>query len=856
VRSRSIRPAVAAMAIATAVLLGVVAANSVGWIGRTFPGFLVMRNRVVASVTLRDWLPIDAAVVFQHQVVAVGGMPTSTSDAVYGYVQRQPPGTALRYTLRTPEGALETVEVPSRRFSGWDYARLFAAYLLTGVTFLASGLLVFLLLPSSAGARGLLSCGLAIGIFAITGVDLYGPHWFFRLHVAAEAMSAAALLHLAVVFPVDRVRERRGLLLLLYAPFVLLALVYQAALSVPSWYTTVHLVAVGAQGLAALATVAAVVLAFVTSGSPLVRRRIGVVVLGTLGGFLIPGLLSVGSGLVGGSVPVNFAALTVFLFPLSLAYAVLKRDLFEIDTVLRHAVGYILVAAGMGAVYVVAILLAGTLLPSRELVANAPVVLALLNLVLLFLVVPIRARTQRAIDRLFFRQTYDAHGALSDLGRALAAVQGLDGVASATRRTLSETLCPVGVALLLDDGGGCLRRQGDAGDGPVEIRLPAGLADRAAAGEILARYEWDDGSGREMPAVWSALDADLIVPIHDARGLAGILALGRRRSGRIYTAEDVGFLRTLANQVALGIEDVRLLEKLEHKQASLIRADRLATLGRLASGLAHEMGSPLGAIMNALRVLVELGREYESSIDEPTVLPEDHRQIASEIVTTALKGTEWAEKASAFLKRINMHAREPHSGAGQHFAIGTVVAETRALLAHRLRKASCRLDLEEELAGLTLRGDPALLGQVLANLVGNAIDAYEDRASADGASADRRLLIQVRREGRAILLSVRDWAGGMPEDVFTRIFDELYTTKDPGRGTGLGLWISRNLIEQGFAGTLVAETVHGVGTCFVATFPLPEDDAASAPPAASSDVPAPAAPADRSEGAPGTARAA
>ena len=101
---------------------------------------------------------------------------------------------------------------------------------------------------------------------------------------------------------------------------------------------------------------------------------------------------------------------------------------------------------------------------------------------------------------------------------------------------------------------------------------------------------------------------------------------------------------------------------------------------------------------------------------------------------------------------------------------------------------------------------------MLANLIGNALDAYEE-----ANRPDRRLVIETHRDGRAVTLSVRDWAGGVPDAVLPHIFDELYTTKQIGRGTGLGLWISRNLIEQNFGGTLTVETAPNVGSRFVVT---------------------------------------
>src|SRR5262249_29664090 len=149
----------------------------------------------------------------------------------------------------------------------------------------------------------------------------------------------------------------------------------------------------------------------------------------------------------------------------------------------------------------------------------------------------------------------------------------------------------------------------------------------------------------------------------------------------------------------------------------------------------------------------------------------------------------------AFISKVKMHGREPSSAVVERFYIADVARESQELLAHRLRASGCQIEVREEPSGLTLVGDPARLGQVLINLIGNSIDAYEDQGGAGGP-----IEVLIDGNGAAIKLVVRDSAGGIPPDVLPHIFDELFTTKEAGRGTGLGLWIARNLIEQSFMG--------------------------------------------------------
>src|SRR4029450_1491586 len=137
------------------------------------------------------------------------------------------------------------------------------------------------------------------------------------------------------------------------------------------------------------------------SRSALLRRRISVVALGTLAAFLVPAVMTAGSAVFGGTVPINAAAFTAFLFPLSLGYAIVQRDLFEIDVMLRRAATYAIVVVVIAASYFATLSLLAFVLP--RVIVQSPVMLASMNLALLFLISPLKARVQHAVDRIFFR---------------------------------------------------------------------------------------------------------------------------------------------------------------------------------------------------------------------------------------------------------------------------------------------------------------------------------------------------------------------------------------------------------------------------------------------------------------------
>src|SRR5206468_3009213 len=329
-----------------------------------------------------------------------------------------------------------------------------------------------------------------------------------RLHLLGESFLAPAFFHLALVFPTERLpRYRRRVLLGLYGAFALLAAAYEAVLGSPSAYTAVHLLATATHGLGALTIIAVVVYGLVTSPSALVRRRVSVVALGTLAAFLTPAVLMAASAFYGGKVPLNAGAFTAFLFPVSLAYAIVKQDLFEIDVMLRRATTYAAVVVVIGSLYLALLSADAYFLPIPSPVAQSPLALAILNLALLFLIAPVRARVQDGVDRLFFRKAYDAEQALSELSHALVSVH--------------------------------------------------------------------------------TLGAELLVPIRRGRAPMGALALGRKGSGRPYTMHDAAFLRAAASQIALAMTNAGAFARLESLNASLEQQvqERTASLAKANTDL-------------------------------------------------------------------------------------------------------------------------------------------------------------------------------------------------------------------------------------------------------------------------------
>jgi signal transduction histidine kinase len=235
----------------------------------------------------------------------------------------------------------------------------------------------------------------------------------------------------------------------------------------------------------------------------------------------------------------------------------------------------------------------------------------------------------------------------------------------------------------------------------------------------------------------------------------------------------------------------------------------MAALGRLTAGIAHEMNTPLGASLNSLLSLDELIREYEASIGDHDVTPDDHREIAAEMRETVRSTHQWVEKASAHIRSLKLHTRDLQQGQERTFSVVQTIEDTVMLLSHRIRMSDCQLTIACMATEPTLYGDPGKLGQVLTNLINNAIDAHKDASKSTG-----EIHILVSEEDGNLEIRVRDQGCGIPAENLDKIFDELFSTKAVGEGTGLGLPISRDIVSRFFGGMLRVESKVGQGSTF------------------------------------------
>jgi GAF domain-containing protein len=308
-----------------------------------------------------------------------------------------------------------------------------------------------------------------------------------------------------------------------------------------------------------------------------------------------------------------------------------------------------------------------------------------------------------------------------------------------------------------------------------------------------------------------------------------------RNTVRPFSDKQIELATTFADQAAIAIENVRLFESVEARtrelaksledlrttQDRLVQTQKLASLGQLTAGIAHEIKNPLNFVNNFSGISAELIIELQEALAD-VKLNEKRRAEITELMDT-LRGNldkivQHGKRADAIVKNMLLHSRE---GSGEHRVvdINALVEESLNLAYHgkRAEKQGFNITLERSFDPSAGEADvfPQDITRVLLNLIANGFYAATKRkAEVDSGSYEPTLATSTRSLGDRVEIRVRDNGSGIPPGVKEKIFNPFFTTKPAGEGTGLGLSISHDIIVKQHGGSIEVETEPGEYTEF------------------------------------------
>lgn len=258
-------------------------------------------------------------------------------------------------------------------------------------------------------------------------------------------------------------------------------------------------------------------------------------------------------------------------------------------------------------------------------------------------------------------------------------------------------------------------------------------------------------------------------------------------------------------------EHKKNIEAIKEQQAILLEQERLASLGQLIGGIAHNLKTPIMSISGAIEALKDLTYEYRDSIDDRSVTEQDHKEIAKDMLGWLEKMRPYCAYMSDVISAVKGQAVQMSASGTDKFTVDEVVKRVDLLLKHELKRHHCVLKIDLCIDKSTeIKGEVNNLVQVFDNIIINAMHSYE------GKNGVIELLIV--RSGDNVEFTFKDFGKGIPKKVADRLFKEMVTTKGK-KGTGLGLYMSYATIKGRFSGNISFTTKEDCGTTFFISIP-------------------------------------
>jgi signal transduction histidine kinase len=435
-------------------------------------------------------------------------------------------------------------------------------------------------------------------------------------------------------------------------------------------------------------------------------------------------------------------------------------------------------------------------------------IILVLFVVATFIFPKLKPGAEKTIEQILFKGKYDYKKTLNELGRAMISILDKDTLLVKIINTTTEAMGVERASiLLLDEEKGSYYIQSSKGLGEVneggfclakDDPLITWLREK---GEIIVKEELERDLERlNIPVVVTVIkrlnemESEVCIPLITRQKLIGLCNIGKKMNGDMFSHEDLALLETLGNQAAVAIENARLYEDLKKSEAQMRRADKLAALGTLTAGLAHEIRNPLVAIKTFTHLLPERFDDAEFR---------DH----------FLKVTSGeVDRISSLVNELLEFARPSEPNLRQEY-INDVGEKIILLVDNEARKKNIKIDRKCDKDIPLIMIDKEQIKQVLFNLFLNAIEA----TSENGIIAFETRLIHKNNYRDYVQIEIRDTGEGIPTDDIEHIFNPFFTTKP--QGSGLGLSISHKIVEE-HMGYIEVESKVGQGSTFFVNLPL------------------------------------
>ena len=505
--------------------------------------------------------------------------------------------------------------------------------------------------------------------------------------------------------------------------------------------------------------------------------------------------------------PFGYIFATMFLT--IIAYGIVRRQLMGIEVIIKKTLVFAGLLASVFAILVLPMLLIQEYIFRGASEGGKLVGLALSGVIIILSLRRIENFLTNITDKYLFQKKYDYRELLRTFTSEVLTVVNLDKLVNLTVDKLTDVVKVSSSAVLLLDEE---KQQFDViasrnvRDSKVTLLRPDGIVTfleqthgYLLKKELIERKVYIPASIQE---IIDKLNAELIIPmaLHDE--VIGMLSLGKKKSDEDYTQDDLDILLPLARTLAIAISNAKLFDELGKTQAEAAQKEKMAVIGTLSAGINHEICNPLGIARGQCEAFLLNIKDglYNNKSDQELL------DKAKDIMAKVIKETD---RATAITKKLSGFAK-PSKGEAELVNIDKEVDDVLGLVGYELKLEKIEFEKQLEKGLPDIFVDKKQFQEVLFNLIRNAGQAIGEKG---------KITVIAKQDEGKVFIDIKDTGSGIPEDKLKELFNPFFTTKEPGKGTGLGLFIVRQVVEKNGGRIYLKETKVGEGTTFTVEFP-------------------------------------
>ncbi|MGD9277306.1 MAG: ATP-binding protein [Desulfobacterales bacterium] len=518
-------------------------------------------------------------------------------------------------------------------------------------------------------------------------------------------------------------------------------------------------------------------------------------------------------------------------FPLIIfAVGLFKHDLLDTGIFIKKSLIYSILTALLTCLYALIIIVANKVFKNFNFSDSIyfPICFFLL---IAFVFGPLKSKIQVVIDRIFYKGKYDYQKTIKRVSQLIVSVLDYKEIGKLLMDTIVDTMKVRHCALFLREPSGSSFKPFSLRGESILISTDTPMIKfmKNNCRPVIRKNLKQKISASEIPDIVKDMDrlgAEIVLPMIFEENLNGFIVLGEKFSGDLFTREDMDLLETLAGQSSLAIENARsykllddLNENLEKKveertidlkhalsekertQDMLIRSESLAALGQLVAGVAHELNNPLTTVTSLVQATIEDIEQWDQQSSFDPDLIEDLKFADKEL-----------GRAKSIVASLLGLSRQTQTYS-EAVSINSVVKDALRIMHNQYKHHGLEIVENYDRNLPDIRGNFANLGQVALNIIQNAIQSVIHNQGVI------YLDTWFDPDKSRVVFSCKDTGPGVPESIRQDIFKPFFTTKEVGKGTGLGLYICHEIVRK-HGGTLKLRNNDGPGAVFEVALPI------------------------------------